>query len=248
MVKPGRCQAQQMVKVQLPGGGIQQVSPPHHLRDAHGGVVHHHSQLIGKHPVRPPQQKITAVRRQIFLIPAHVAVRKAPSLVRHDQPQRWRAETAFLCDLRRRQMPAGSGIDHLPVLPVRGGGRVQLRAGAETGIDQPHPLQFFQRRLIDGGAPALLIGAGAAVLSGADVPVQSQPAEVRFHLRRVPPGTPGGVQVLHPQQDPSALLPGGEPHQQGAQEIAQMKPPAGGRRKAACGFHGVPPSGHKSPI
>ncbi len=248
MVKGRRGQPQQMVEVQLPGGGVQQVRPADHLRDPHGGVVHHHGQLIGKHAVGPAEQKISAVRRQVFFVPAHVAVGKAPGLLRHRQPQGRGPFFALFRDLRRRQTAAGPGVDHLAVLPVGGRCGVKLRPGAEAGVYQPHPLQFLQCRLVNRRPLTLVIGAGASLFSGADVPVQAQPPEVRFHLRRVPPGTPGGVQVLHPQQDPPALLPGGEPHQQGAQKVSQVEPPAGGGRKAACGFHGVPPSGHKSPI
>lgn len=46
-----RRQPQELLKIQLPGGGGQQVRPPDHLRHTHGGVVHHDRQLIGKHAV-----------------------------------------------------------------------------------------------------------------------------------------------------------------------------------------------------
>ena len=58
MVKRRCLQSQQPIQQQLPGGGRQQVRTPHYFCDAHGRVIHHHRQLIGKYAVRPPQQKI----------------------------------------------------------------------------------------------------------------------------------------------------------------------------------------------
>ena len=238
MVKNRRRQAQQMIEIQLAGGRVQQVSAPHHLRHAHGGIIHHHSQLVGEHPVGPPQQKIPAVCRQIFLVSAHVAVCKAPTLLRRYQPEGRGAISAFFRDLRRGETAAGPGIDHLPVLPVRSGGSVNLRPGTEAGINKALFPQRFQCRLVDLRPLALVIGAGAVVPSGADVPIQPQPLEIPLHLLAVPPGTAGGIQILHPKQDPAVLLSGGEPHQQGAQKISQMQPPAGGRRETPNALHG----------
>ena len=238
MVKNRRRQAQQIIEVQLPGGGVQQVRPADHLRDPHGGIIHHHSQLVGEHPIGPPQQKIPAVCRQIFLVSAHVAVCKAPTLLRRYQSEGRGAIFAFFRDLRRGETAAGPGIDHLPVLPVRSGGSVNLRPGTEAGINKALFPQRFQCRLVDLRPLALVIGAGAVVPSGADVPIQPQPLEIPLHLLTVPPGTAGGIQILHPKQDPAVLLSGGEPHQQGAQKISQMQPPAGGRRETPNGLHG----------
>ena len=104
---------------------------------------------------------------------------------------------------------------------------MNLRPGTEAGINKALFPQRFQCRLVDLRPLALVIGAGAVVPSGADVPIQPQPLEIPLHLLAVPPGTAGGIQILHPKQDPAVLLSGGEPHQQGAQKISQMQPPAG---------------------
>ena len=106
----------------------------------------------------------------------------------------------FFGNLLRRQAAAGPGVDHLAVLPVGGRCGVKLRPGAEAGVYQPHPLQFFQSRLVNRRPLTLVIGAGASLFSGADVPVQAQPPEVRFHLRRVPPGTPGAPMAKMPSR------------------------------------------------
>mgnify|MGYP000199428989 CR=1 FL=1 len=59
-------QAQQTVKIKLPGGGREQVRAPHHLRHAHAGIVHHHGQLVGKHAIGAAEVEIPAVAEQVL--------------------------------------------------------------------------------------------------------------------------------------------------------------------------------------
>ena len=59
-------QAKLLLQPQLPGGGVQQIAAPHHLGDPLKGVVHHHRQLIGVHPVRAAEDKVPALRRQVL--------------------------------------------------------------------------------------------------------------------------------------------------------------------------------------
>ena len=104
------------------------------------GIIHHHRQLIGEHPVGPAQQEIPAVPGEILAVGAHVSIREADNDTRRDpQPQRRRTAAAArpLCRLFLCQIPAGAGVDDLPVLPVRGAGRMELRPGAEARVDQP---------------------------------------------------------------------------------------------------------------
>ena len=53
--------AQLFQQPNLPGGGGEQVAPPHHLGHPHLGVIHHHRQLIGVHPIGPAENKVSAV-------------------------------------------------------------------------------------------------------------------------------------------------------------------------------------------
>ena len=239
VVEGRRPQPQQAVQQQLPGGGGQQIRAPHHLGDAHGGVVHHHSQLIGEHPVGATQEEVSAVPGQELPIRPHVAVLKGDLLLRHPQPQGRRTPRAagLFGGLLWGQPAAGAGIDDLPVLPVGRAGGVELRPGAEAGIDQPLGLQALQGRLIQPGPAALLIGAAGAAHARSLVPVQAQPVDVPAHLLPVAGGTAGCVQVLDPQDHPAALLPGAEPGQQAAQDISQMDAAAGRGRESAHGLH-----------
>ncbi len=45
----------------LPRRRFQQIRPAHDFRDAHGGIVNHDSQLIRRHVVAPPNNKISKV-------------------------------------------------------------------------------------------------------------------------------------------------------------------------------------------
>ena len=244
MVKRRCLQSQQPIQQQLPGGGRQQVRTPHYFCDAHGRVIHHHRQLIGKYAVRPPQQKIPAVRRQPLPVLPHVAVGESDLLLRHPQPQGGGAACAPgpLCRLLRGQTAAGPRVDHLSILPVGSTGGMELRPGTEAGVDQPLGLQSPQSSLIQRRPPALLIGAAGAADDRSLVPVQSQPLDVPAHLLPIAPRTSRDIQILDPQDHSPALLPGAEPSQQAAQNIPQMDAPAWRRRKPSGHRHGLLPS------
>ena len=116
---------------------------------------------------------------------------------------------------------------------------MELRPGAEAGIDQPLRLQPIQGGLIERRPLALEIGFVWPRDFRSLVPVQSQPAEIPDHLLRITHGTAGGVQVLDPQDDGSALLPGAEPGQEAAENVPQMNAPAGGGGETANGHIGT---------
>ena len=104
---------------------------------------------------------------------------------------------------------------------------MELRPGAETGIHQPQIRQPLQGGLIQRRPPALVIGSVRPAGAGTLIPIKAQPAEVCLHLIGIPPGTAGSVQILHSQDHPAAPLPGAEPRQQTAEDVAQVNPPAG---------------------
>ena len=53
-----RRQAQALIEPELPGGGGEQIPPPHHLGDPHVPVVIHHRQLVGIHPVGAAEDEV----------------------------------------------------------------------------------------------------------------------------------------------------------------------------------------------
>ena len=227
-----RCrQTQQPVEIELPRGGGQQVGAAHHFGHAHPGIVHHHRQLIGKHPIGTAEVEIAAVPQQVLPVLAHTAIHKDDLFVGHPEP----VSRCFLLPLfgnfGGRQIPAGAGIDHVSVRSMGCAGSMELGAGAETGIDQPLRLQLGVLFLIDAAAFALVIGrvrpAGAAAL----LPDKAEPAQILFQLVGILAGAAFGIQILDPEDDLPSLLLRAQPCQQAAGKVAEMEPPAGAGRK-----------------
>ena len=225
-------QAQQTVKIKLPHGGREQVCAPHHLRHAHAGIVHHHSQLVGKHAIGAAEVEIPAVAEQVLGVGAHTAIGEGDVLIGHHETIGRGFLFALLGDLLRRQPPAGAGIDHIAVGGVGCAGGMELGTGAETGVNKALCFQFVIALGVDGGALALVIGAVGAAVAAALVPDKAQPFQIFFQRIGVFPGAALGIQILNAQNDAPALTSGAEPGQQAAGQIAQMQPPAGARGKA----------------
>jgi len=58
MAKIRRCPLQRTIEEQLPESGAEQISAANHFGDLHGGIVDHHGELVGRHVVFPPDDKI----------------------------------------------------------------------------------------------------------------------------------------------------------------------------------------------
>ena len=159
--------AQQLQQIPLPRGGGEQIAAPHHLGHPHPGVVHHHCQLVGVHPVGPAQNEVSTVPEQVFLIHPLEQVPEGAGTVRHRQAPGGVPLPGQILPLFRRQPPAPPVIHRLSIRAVGGGSRHPLRPGAEAGIDQPLLLQLPEGRLIGRGPPALV--------HRLVVPVQPQP-------------------------------------------------------------------------
>ena len=176
--KRRRRQAQALIEPELPGGGVQQIPPPHHLGDPHVPVVAHHRQLVGIHPVGAAEDEVPAVPEQVFPIGPLEAVGEGDLPVGHHDPPGRAAGAGKLRPLLPRQTAALPGVDNLPVGAVGGAGRQPLRPGAVAGVEQALFLQGPE----GGGVPlrplALEVGAVGSPLLPALVPVQAQPAQI----------------------------------------------------------------------
>ena len=232
----GRFEAPQTQQGQLARRGRQYVAAPHHLGDAHQGIVQGHGQLVGHHAVGTAQGKIAAAVLQSERLLTQQAVLKMETSLGAAQAQAGTPPPGLaLTPFFRAQMTAGTGIGGPGIIHMGGSGQLaQLLAGAITGIDQPGTVHGIQRRIIQGRAGALKIGAARALLrhvalvrddtvhGRAFVPVQPQPAQILHQS----PGIFGtrtlGVDVLHAQDQ----RPSGAAHRQPGQEegpgIAQM--------------------------
>ena len=111
-----RPESEQLLQVDLPRRGGEQVIPTHHLRDAHRGIVHHNGKLIGKDAVGAAQDEVAAVAVEIFFESSLQPVVHAVDRVRHKNAPR--GPPRLRSALRLRQIPAGARVDGRA---VRGG-------------------------------------------------------------------------------------------------------------------------------
>ena len=221
-----------LLEPELPGRGGEQIPPPHHLVYTHQGIVHHHRQLIGVYPVGAAEDRVSAVPGKLQGIRALKSVNKMHLPVRHPGPEGRRPVFRPLPLLPGAESAAGPGIDGRAVGGMGRRGGVQIRPGAEAGIDQALLPQDFQILLIKRPSIALIIALPA--FAAALVPVQTQPAQVILYSVGVLPASAGRVQILMAQDDPASGGTGREPGQQTGKGVAQVHPAAGAGSKSAC--------------
>ena len=233
-------QPQTIIEIELAGRGGQQIQSPNYLGDAGSCVVHYHGQLVGIDAVCPADDKIAAVLGQILPIWPLKPVLYSPDCIGDLQPPGRRL--GFLGPLCRRQVPAGTGVEHPAVGGMGGRGRMELGAAAIAGVDQALGLQRGKGFGIGGGPAAL----GRLL----PVPVQAQPAEILFEGLRILRPAPVRVQVLDAQDHLAVLTADRKPGQQRREDIAQVHPPRGaGGEPPHHLIHSLPPkSGHRSPL
>ena len=73
-------QLQRAVEEELAGGGEQQIGSAHNLRDAHGRVVRHDRELIGRNIVVAPDDEVAEVASSDECLWAEVAVDEGDGL------------------------------------------------------------------------------------------------------------------------------------------------------------------------
>ena len=228
MVKRRRGLIQQPVEIELSGGRGQQIAAPHHLADAHAGVVHHHGQLVGVDPVGAADDEIAAVAQQVFAVVALETVAENNGLVRNLQPP---GGLPARGPVLWAQAPAGAGIDGLPVGGVGRGGGVELSAGAVAGVYQSLRFQRFKSGAVIFRPPRLRLAL--------PVPVQAQPFEVAPDGVGIDRLGAIRVQVLDAQEHTPAHRPDGQPGQQGGEHVSQVHHPrgTGGKPAHSSGVH-----------
>src|SRR5690606_35774866 len=106
---------QQAVKPDLSRRRQQQVRAAHDMRDALGGIIHDHGELVGEWPVGTADDEIADIAREILADMALQAILEAEQTVFRDT----HAQGASALS-RRQSMPAGAGIDR-PFLAVAEG-------------------------------------------------------------------------------------------------------------------------------
>lgn len=79
----GGLAAERFHQPDLPRRGVKQVARAHNARDAHIEIVHAHGELVGKHAVRAPDEKIVAPVPQFGCLQTVVRVNEGNVRVRY---------------------------------------------------------------------------------------------------------------------------------------------------------------------
>src|SRR5215210_2803788 len=113
---------------------VQEVSPPHHLAHALGGVVHYDGPLVGGGAVVAAHDEVVNLPLQRSKQP----ILEGYAVVLRSHPQGWRAARDLaLGPLGCRKLAAGSGVTVGGGDPVRrGGGGPDLRPRAIAWIEE----------------------------------------------------------------------------------------------------------------
>ena len=207
-----------MLQIDLARRGTQQVTSAHDLGDAHGGIVDHHGQLVGKHAVAAAHQKVAALCGERLALGAIRTVHKLDYIVckvvdgGHAQARGRGAQGAATGDLLGRKTSAGAAIDGCAVAGVRRARGMELGARAKAGIGEADVLQLAQGGLVQVQAIVLVIGAF--------VPLEPQPSEVVDELGGEFRPFAAVIQVLDAQHDATALAVGRKPCAQAAEHVA----------------------------
>jgi len=129
-----RVKAKQALEVELLRRGGENIPPPHHLRDAAEGIIHHGGQMIGKDAVRAPDDEIPTVAGHEGAAGSLTSIGEGKGLLLHAEAQRGPPRQAARGGLFRRQVCTGARIHGQKIPPIGGKGGMQLRAGTEAGI------------------------------------------------------------------------------------------------------------------
>ena len=226
-----RGQSQQMLQIDLARRGTKQVASAYDLGDAHGSVVDHHGQLIGKHAVAAAHQKVTALGGECFALGSVRAVHEFDHVAGevvdggHAQARGRSTQGTAAGDFISRKTSAGAAVDGRAVAGVRRARGVEFGTRAKTGIGEAGVLQLAQGVLVQIQAIVLVVGAF--------VPLEPQPGQIVNQLSGKFRALAAIVQVLDTQHDAAALAAGRKPCAQAAEHVAQVHAARGRRGKAA---------------
>jgi len=197
----------------------------HHLCHAHGGVVHHHGQLVTEHAARAGHNKIAADAVELVALRAENVVKPVHLLPGGAEPPgEGPVFILKLSPMAGMTMRASARVGRRFVLRMGGGGgTLHVRTGASTWIDVICGNQSVERRLIDGRSFTLHIRPVRAAAVGAFVPRQAQPGEIGAEsLGQFGAGT-FAVDVLDPQQELARAAPGAVVRLDGGPGMAKVE-------------------------
>ena len=192
------------IQEQLPEGRAQKVGAAHHFGDAHGGVIHHDCELIGRDVVFAPYDEIAEVDARDRALRPGRSIKKLQGFALGNAKAPGHARGILGSNNRQVSGPAGARVERLLILGMGRAGCVQhIATRAIAGIDQAAVAQFLPRGEIERTAFTLQ--------KRSVVPLQTEPAQI--FANRLPKPWPAAraIEIFHAQNEcavarPAALL------------------------------------------
>ncbi len=187
-------------QVSLAGRRGKEVPATNDLVHSHEAIIHDHDELVGKHPIASPDEKVPTVCREVLVIVAVDSVANGDLSLRracvgHLETRGGMAMLALLAYLLRSQVAARALIDERAVRGVGCRGGMELRPCAEAWVGEALRGKGIDCPLIDVQAVALEVGSL--------VPVEAEPFVVAHQVVRYVAVLCPGVDVLDAEDHPT---------------------------------------------
>lgn len=225
-VKPRRrFPAEGAVEEELAGGAEEEVRPAHDFGNLHGVVVGDDGELIARHTITPPNEKITEVFSGNKVLRAEVPIDVLDRLaVRHAEAPVQLAGLGRVAS-RAGRRPQPGRKDRFGVTFMRGGeGGLDIFARVRGRIDRPGGSQVFPDRLVKGESGTLRLCRF--------VPVEAEPAQIFDRLPGIIRLAAVAVEVFKAVEQRSARRPCARPSNTKGAGVPPMEF-AGRRRREA---------------
>jgi len=199
-------QPQRAKQQNLPSRRLQQIRPAHHFGDPHGRVVHHHRQLISRHIVAPPNNKIPKVAPRHEPLRPKMQIRKTNLFpIRHPKPpvHPRRFCVLHICPCgdgrlgRHANRPTRPRINRLVIPLIRRTRRQpHILPRTNTWINHPPPTQRLPSPQIKLTSLALCIWSASPAAIRPFTPLNPEPTQIFKHRRNKLRTAPLRIQIF----------------------------------------------------
>ena len=235
-----RGEAQRPVQQELAGGRGEQVVAAEHVGHLHGGVVHHHGELVGRDPIGPGDHEVPHRGGDVEQALPMKCVPERDRPLRNPDPPGGRAPGGAGCPLVRGESAAGPRIARPLVGGVRRlGGLGDLGAGAEARVGEPRRAEAVERRRVASAPLRLPVRTVRTAHVGPLVPVDPEPAQLLEDAGLEPRTHPRAVQVLDPHRQDAPPGSHVQPGEQRGPGVPQVKGPGGTGGESSADGGGV---------
>jgi hypothetical protein len=243
-------QPQRPKQKNLPRRGLQQIRPAHNFGDPHSSIVHHHSQLISRHIIAPPNNKIPKVAPRHKSLRPKMQIRKTNLLSVGNpkppiQPRGIVWDRVGACPEQSRRDPVVRSEAPLPyrrptcprihrlIIPLIRSprGHPHILPRTRTRINHPPLAQRLPSPQIMPTPLTLRIRTTSPAAVRPLAPLNSQPAQIFIHCRHKLRPTALRIQILIAEDQLAMMLSRPSSRNPECPRMPQMQQPSRRRRK-----------------